>query len=97
MASRGVDEVLMPGQVAALQKRIEVLIPDRDRRVRELAAATKEAAALAKPGGDSKEADRAMKRAARLRVEVTAVTGEMATLHSLVEARLAQTPRTHRS
>ncbi|MFY9615657.1 MAG: hypothetical protein WAT58_09695 [Candidatus Dormiibacterota bacterium] len=93
MASRGVDEVLMPGQVAALQKRIEVLVPDRERRLRDLQAATEEAASISKAGGDSRGAERALKRAARLRSEAAAITNEMATLESLVAARLAQSPR----
>lgn len=81
----------MPGQVEALQKRIEVLVPDRDRRVKELAAATAEAASLADT--DTAGSDRARKRAARLKTEVAAVNGEMETLRSLVAARLAQSPR----
>jgi hypothetical protein len=83
----------MPGQVAALQRRIQLLIPDRDRRVAELEAATQEAASLAKAGKDAREADRALKRAARLRTDVATLSGEVATLRSLVAARLAQSPR----
>jgi hypothetical protein len=93
MASRGIDEVLMPGQVLALQKRIEILAPQREHTLQQLAAATDEAEALAKAGNDAAGADRALKRAARLRTEVAAVTGEMDTLRSLVAARLNQSPQ----
>jgi hypothetical protein len=80
----------MPGQVAALQKRIEALTPQRDRCLHQLAAANAEAAALSKSGNSSGDADRALKRAARLRTEAAAVNAEMDTLHSLVAARLAR-------
>jgi hypothetical protein len=92
MASRGVDEVLMPGQVAALQRRIEILAPEKERCLRQIAEATNEAAAFTK-SGDTKDADRALKRAARLRTEANTVSGEMDTLRSLVAARMAQTTR----
>lgn len=83
----------MPGQVASLQKRIQILVPQREHCLQQLAAATDEASALSKPGNDSSGAERALKRAARLRTEVAAVTREMDTLQSLVAARLAQSPR----
>jgi hypothetical protein len=93
MASRGIDEVLMPGQVLALQKRIEILAPQREQSIKQLEAAKNEAAALARSGNDTAGADRALKRAARLRTEVAAVTGEIETLESLVAARLARSPQ----
>jgi hypothetical protein len=83
----------MPGQVLALQRRIELLLPEQQRYVRELAAATEEAKAQSKPGGDAREAERALKRAARLRTEAAAVNREVETLNSLVAARLSQSAR----
>ena len=82
----------MPGQVASLQRRIEILEPERQRCERQLVEATSEAAAFSK-AGEVKDADRALKRAARLRTEVASVMGEMDTLRSLVAARVAQTRR----
>ena len=93
MATGGVDEVLVPGQVTTLQKRIDGLEPERQRCEGLLQEALDEAAGLTKSGGDPKGLERTLKRAARLRVELAAVTGEIETLQSLVAARLAQTTR----
>lgn len=93
MASRGVDDVLMPGQVLSLQKRIAQLGPERERHAKLLADATTEAAALQKTGDDPKGVERVLKRAARIKVDLAGVTREIDTLNSLVAARLAQVPR----
>ena len=83
----------MPGQVNTLQKRIEGLAPEQERCEAQLKGALDEAARLTQSGDDPKGVERAVKRAARLRVELAAVTGEIETLRSLVAARLAQTTR----
>jgi hypothetical protein len=93
VATRGIDEVLMPGQVAALERRIQLLVPERDRCLQELANASDDAVALGKAGNDAREAERAVKRSARLRIELATLTGEMDTLRSLVAARWAQSAR----
>lgn len=80
--------MLMPGQVAALRRRLELLQPTRDRlqeQVDALAAQRK-----ASTGGDKAESDRVARQETRLRHELNAVSGEMATLLTLVEARLGR-------
>ena len=83
----------MPGQVTTLQKRIDGLAPEQQRCEALLKGTLDEAARLTKTGEDPKGVERAVKRAARLRVELAAVTAEIETLRSLVAARLAQTTR----
>jgi hypothetical protein len=83
----------MPGQVAALMRRIEILGPARDRCLLQLEEATHDAAAQSATEEGAREAGRALKRAARLRTEIATVTGEIETLRSLVAARQTLTPR----
>lgn len=81
----------MPGQVAALRRRLELLAPNRDR----LQAQADEAAALrkkAEKSGDKAAIDRSTRQETRVRHELNAVLGEMATLETLVEARLGRNP-----
>ena len=81
----------MPGQVASLQKRLALLAPERERCLGQLSAATEEARTLADGQQDPGGAGRALKRAARLRTELASITGEIATLESLVAARMGRT------
>src|SRR5258708_34494230 len=85
----------MPGQLAALERRIELLVSAREQSLRQLAAATDEAAALSQTSDDAPGAGRALKRAARLRTDRGAPTREIDTLRPMVAAPLApgQPPR----
>jgi|GEM_PF-3465470 hypothetical protein len=90
MAVLRVDEVLVPGQVATLRRRLELLVPDHERLSAELKVLD-ELAAETSAGRDPKAtADRATRQAAKIRLQLTAVTREMESLQSLVDARLNQ-------
>jgi hypothetical protein len=88
MTSRGVDEVLMPGQVAALRRRLELLVPTQERLTAEIAATQKQAVKVPTDDGTRQAAERATRRVGRLRHELTTVDREMQTLQTLVNARL---------
>jgi hypothetical protein len=82
----------MPGQVAALRRRIELLTPTHDRLTEALARALSVAPASTTEA-DIAAADRAAKQANRIKAELAAVGREIETLRSLVDARLSQTSR----
>ena len=92
LPSREAEEVLRPGQVATLRRRIEALAPERDRLATRLADTTGEAKTLADSGSPQADVDRVLKRATRLRLELGAMNGEIKTLEELVAARLARSP-----
>jgi ubiquinone biosynthesis protein UbiJ len=94
MGGRGIDEVLMPGQVAALRRRIELLTPNHDRLIEELAKVMKDAPANTGDEASRAAADRATRQANRLKSELATIAREIETLQSLVSARLAQSGRT---
>ena len=90
MAVLRVDEVLVPGQVATLRRRLELLQPDHERLSAELKVLD-ELVAESSVGRDPRAtADRATRQAAKIRLQLTAVTREMESLQSLVDARLSQ-------
>jgi hypothetical protein len=88
MASRGVDEVLMPGQVAALRRRLELLVPTQERLTAEIATMQEQAVKVPTDDATRQAAERATRKVGRLRHELTMVDREMQTLQSLVNARL---------
>jgi len=90
LAGQGIDLVRMPGQLAALERRIELLVSAREQSLRQLAAATDEVAALSQTSDDALGAGRALKRAARLRTDVATLTGEIDTLGTMVAARISK-------
>src|SRR5438552_18538525 len=92
LPSREAEEVLRPGPVATLRRRIDALAPERDRLASRLAQTTGEAKTLADTGSPQADVDRVLKRATRLRLELGAMNGEIETLEELVAARLARTP-----
>ena len=80
----------MPGQVATLRRRLELLQPDHERLSAELKVLD-ELVAETSVGKDPRAtADRATRQAAKIRLQLTAVTREMESLQSLVDARLSQ-------
>jgi prefoldin subunit 5 len=85
-----VDEVLMPGQVSALRRRIELLTPTYDRLAQQLKRTIKEAPA-ALPGEEGKAAaDKVARQANRIKAELDTVGREIETLRALVAARLSR-------
>jgi hypothetical protein len=90
MNSRGVDEVLMPGQVAALRRRIELLTPTYDRLAVELKRLIKAAPEATGIDADKAAADKAARQANRLRTELNTLGREIETLRALVAARLGR-------
>ena len=96
MSEPGVDDVVVPAQVLSLQKRIEMVSQSRARNLKLLADANAEARSLDELGTDARGAERARKRAARLRIDIAGVEGEIETLRSLVAARLARGARPFR-
>jgi hypothetical protein len=85
-----VDEVLMPGQVSALRRRIELLTPTYDRLAQQLKRTIKEAP-LASAGEEAKvAAEKAARQANRLKGELDTVGREIETLRALVAARLSR-------
>ena len=78
----------MPGQVAALRRRLELLVPTQERLIAEIATMQKQAVKVPTDDATRQAAERATRRVGRLRHELTAVDREMQTLQSLVNARL---------
>jgi hypothetical protein len=87
-SDRGVDEVLVPGQLGSLRRRIELLLPTQQHLTTELAKWTAEA-----KNEDRTVSERATRHANRIRTDLKAVDREVETLQSLIEARLAQVRR----
>jgi hypothetical protein len=77
----------MPGQVAALRRRLELLVPTQERLTAEIAT-LQQGAEVPTDDATRQATERAMRRVGRLRHELAAVDREMQTLQSLVNARL---------
>ena len=90
MNSRGVDEVLMPGQVSALRRRIELLTPTYDRLAQQLKRTLKEAPTTMAGDDGKAAADKAARQANRIKGELDTVGREIETLRALVAARLSR-------
>src|ERR1700694_1163546 len=91
--SRGGDEDMRPGQVAALRRRIELLTPTYDRLALELKRTIKATPAVSGPQADKAASDKASRQLNRLRIELDAIGSEIETLRALVAARLGRSER----
>ena len=91
--SGGVDEVRVPGQVASLRRRIELLEPVRAKLLKDLAPLTQEAPRTSLTVSERAAMESRTRQANRIKIQLTAVDQEIETLHSLVAARLAQSTR----
>jgi signal transduction histidine kinase len=78
----------MPGQVAALRRRLELLVPTQERLTAEIATMQKQAVKVPTDDATRQAAERASRRVGRLRHELATLDREMQTLQSLVNARL---------
>ena len=85
-----VDEVLMPGQVASLRRRLELMGPEHERLSAELKGLTELAGPEASGPGRPTGADKASRQIAKVRLQLGAVAREMESLQSLIDARLSQ-------
>ncbi|MFN2465759.1 MAG: hypothetical protein ABR598_05770 [Candidatus Dormibacteria bacterium] len=88
-----VDEVLMPGQVASLRRRLELMSPEQERLTAELKELTEQAGPEAVGPGRSTGSDKTSRQIAKVRLQLGAVTREMESLQSLIDARLSQAER----
>ncbi|MHB8508894.1 MAG: hypothetical protein ACYDGR_09650 [Candidatus Dormibacteria bacterium] len=91
--SGGVDEVRVPGQVASLRKRIELLEPVRAKLLKDLAPLASEAPKASLTVAERAAMESRTRQANRLKVQLASVDQEIETLNSLVAARLAQSAR----
>ena len=78
----------MPDQVAALRRRLELLVPTQERLTAEIATMRKQAVKVPTDDATRQAAKRATRRVGRLRHELATVDRERQTLQSLVNARL---------
>lgn len=83
----------MPGQVTALQRRIELLTPNYDRLAVQLQRILDDAPSAAAGEEARVAADKAARQASRVRAEMMTVGREIETLKALVAARLARSER----
>ena len=83
----------MPGQVAALRRRIELLTPTYDRLALELKRTIKAAPAASGATSDKAASDKATRQVNRLRIELDTLGSEIETLRALVAARLGRSER----
>ncbi len=83
----------MPGQVASLRRRLELMGPECDRLTAELKGLTEQAGPETPGPGRSTGADKASRQMAKVRLQLGAVTREMESLQNLIDARLSQAER----